>query len=85
MGTCMGERVRVWVRWGRCKPRVLSGLPHCTPEHSSPRQTDISEDLNPMAISCGKVHLSKESVLLLSVQRHSGPASVVTSGERGVI
>lgn len=32
-----------------------------------------------MAIPCGKVHLSKEYVFLLSVQRHSGPASVVTS------
>lgn len=37
------------------------------------------EHLAPAAIPRGEVHLSKECVLLLSVQRHSSPASGVTS------
>lgn len=51
---------------GGYKPRVPSGLPHCTPKHVPPCQTDISEDLTPLAIPWEKVHLSKWCVLLLS-------------------
>lgn len=59
----MGEMARGY------KPQVPSGLPHCTPKYLLPCQTDISEDLTLLPILCGKVHLSKKCVLLLSAQK----------------
>lgn len=58
VGACVGEMA---------EPQVPSDLPHCTPEHTPPCQTDINEDLTSMAIPCGKVHLQM-LLLRLSVK-----------------